>query len=656
MSRWANRALVASAWLLGIQAAACGGSGDGSGNTTTSGDDAGGDGSTMPTTTDGAVSDATSIPTGGDASDGAEALTGFAVVQTAPSTPSPIYAPPPDMVTVAYAVNDGPADTVDLYKNGSLLANLTAPYSYTLNVAADADGTYDYVAKARKGTQTAESAAYRIIVDRTAPTVVTRTPVPGAKIAASGPLPAIAVTFSKPMKASTFTDTSVVLSDSASGTITSTKSLSTDGTTLTITPAIMPTAGKSWSVALDTTITDLAGHPLTVPTDAWAWSYQSVVNLGGPIVGRSASGTVGAPKLVNDSHGKLYLLYEESTASTSVDAIHVKTWNGASWVEVGTPPSDAGALRSDLVVSPTDQLYLAHGAATSTGQYGLTVDTYDATTGWTNVGGTLLPPTTAGVGVSTPTLAVGSSGKLIMGYFENDAGDAIWLLHAAQWNAGAWTLLGGALLDKPSPTTVVTSAYPVDWGFVGLDASENIYAMFLQQEPSIISAYTRAVSSRRWDPMAKVWRTPAADALDMFVYAAGAVGKGPLGQPLIGEIGTTMGDSEYRIFDATNQKLAVIGSIGASPTNGQALAFVYDPAGRTDIAYSYSSGMPGAFPVVGVDRWDPSKMVSTTLTPGGLGDTSVTNLSPSIALDESNYPCVAYWVNYSSIQVVRIPL
>ena len=159
---------------------------------------------------------------------------------------------------------------------GKPVATLTQPpWLYTLDASALVDGAYPLQAQGFAGQTNWLSAAVTLTVDRTAPTVRSRTPAPGT----SGDLALPAqVVFSEPIDLASAQDGGVGLSVDVS-TLTPVLSLSADGATLSIRPPVPVFAPTQLTVQLSAAITDVAGNALVLPASPWSWQAPSVLSF-----------------------------------------------------------------------------------------------------------------------------------------------------------------------------------------------------------------------------------------------------------------------------------------------------------------------------------------------------------------------------------------
>lgn len=204
-------------------------------------------------------------------------------VNSAPSLEVNISSPSSDThtngsVTFQVAVSGGTPDTVELMRDGEVLVNLSPPYTYTWDTTSEPEGAYEITARATLDGQSFVSSPRTVTIDRTSPAVTSRTPAPGSSnVWVQEP---IEVTFSEPLKESTITDSSVLLTASGGVNLAKMLSLSEDATTVHVELVTSPDVPTTLTASLTSGITDLAGNALSVPSGAWSWSLPAWMQLG----------------------------------------------------------------------------------------------------------------------------------------------------------------------------------------------------------------------------------------------------------------------------------------------------------------------------------------------------------------------------------------
>ena len=189
--------------------------------------------------------------------------------------------------SVQLAVTGEPT-SVELLKDGAVLATLSAPYTYTWDTTTETEKAYSITAKASKtGTADVVSAARQITVDRTAPIVALQVPTAGAtSVRLSDD---IALTFNEQILTSSITDTTVKLEVDAFPTalpLTRTATLNSVGTKLTVKATSTPTAYPAPINLLLNGVTDLAGNGVV---------YNTSFSAAAPVITGAASIEVVVP-------------------------------------------------------------------------------------------------------------------------------------------------------------------------------------------------------------------------------------------------------------------------------------------------------------------------------------------------------------------------
>ncbi len=237
-------------------------------------------------------------------------------------------------LALSVSVEGGTADSLEFLKGGTVLTQLTAsPYQFTWDTTQEAEGTYQIVARAKRGNSMFTSTVLSVVVDRTAPTVASRMPLPGATSVSVKTT--IEVFFSEPLKPSSVTNSSVVVSTGSASSIEKTFSLSSDGTRLTTIPAAPLPAPGTVSISLGTTtepLADLAGNPLTT-TGPWTFTVPTWLPLDGPISAEPGGTSAENVSMKIGLDGKPVITWAESDGSSK--NIYVRRWNGTTWESLG---------------------------------------------------------------------------------------------------------------------------------------------------------------------------------------------------------------------------------------------------------------------------------------------------------------------------------
>ena len=383
-------------------------------------------------------------------------------------------------VTLGVEVHGGVADAVQLLRDGEVLATLASPFRYTWDTTSLEERSYTLTARALRGSKRFDSAPVTVVVDRTNLLVASRSPGPGSSNVDTS-LP-IQVVFTKPVKASTISDTTV--SFAVAGVLTDKSlSLSSDGRTLTLKPLQKPALPATFSIGLSRGIMDLAGNALVVPTTTWkfdvpdwytfssaleaipggsttqvdptiivsnqdepivAWSEQltpggraaifvykwdgkAFAPMGSAING-TAVGSAFHPSLALMGDGNPVVAWQESDGFN--ENIYVKRWTGTSWQTVGTGAlSGENDTRPSPVPTPaTNPVVAAHENKIYVAWQEMTNEDYSTIQVWSSLNGS--PFTRAGnavVGLSAvprqtsgfkPTMILDAGGWPIVAFHE----------------------------------------------------------------------------------------------------------------------------------------------------------------------------------------------------------------------------------------------
>jgi len=251
-------------------------------------------------------------------------------------------------VGLSVEVTNGTPEAVELFVGDELLATLPSPYTFTWDTTSKPEGTYTLKAKARRGAQTFTSEGRDVVVDRTPPQVVLRTPSPGAQDVSVHQ--SIQVAFSEPLAPRAMDDTRVHLLMQTSESpieLAKTLSLSADGTVLTIIPSSKPNAPNEFFITLDA-LTDRAGNSLSA-LGAWNWKYPAWLSMGGALSRLSEEGgtftsPAESPALALDVRGNPAVAWlEKPTTRQSPDQAHVfvQRWKGIGWEPIADAATDS---------------------------------------------------------------------------------------------------------------------------------------------------------------------------------------------------------------------------------------------------------------------------------------------------------------------------
>jgi hypothetical protein len=333
-------------------------------------------------------------------------------------------------LTVTVSVTESGASSVELLKNGTMLAALSGPpYSFSWDTTQETEGSYQLVAQMVVGGQIVASAPVTVVVDRTPPTIVSKTPDSGAtNVSLTDP---IQVVFSEALASTSVTAGAVMLALGSTA-VGATAMLAADGKTVTLAitnlaSLVLPgTMTENATVA----ITDLAGNAFAGAS--WNFSVPLWVDLG------SVSG--GKPEMVLDSSGTPTVATIVTTGSTS-QLLIAKHTTGTSWdTSTPSPQVQTTVTEFSLAIDKSNALFLAWDEGYASGTATPILVARWTGTAWDKSYGQLLH--TSGGAAERPTIALTAAGQPIVRWAElvalSSGPD-----YVSQWTGSAWNSFAG---------------------------------------------------------------------------------------------------------------------------------------------------------------------------------------------------------------------
>ncbi|WP_408888723.1 Ig-like domain-containing protein [Myxococcus faecalis] len=316
-------------------------------------------------------------------------------------------------------------DRLELLRDGEVLAVLEPPYVYAWDTTVEAEGEHTLRTRTVFGETVFEGESREVVVDRTPPRLVTRTPEPGAQMVwVKAPIQA---EFSEPMRVDTVTSTTVRLTVGDSE-VSRTVGLSGDGKTLTVSPGEGYAPSNPVRLVLTESVVDLAGNSLVPESRGWDWvvpfwipwgtgngartylssdetmgsyTFDTAGNLiavwldkassyrhlrvrrfangewtdYGSSVAASPHGFYGDSILLTAEGNPIVAWTQLHDASSFIMRVHVARWTGSTWEQLGTSVESDAAMKQKmhphLEWSPSGQPAIAWSE--STGQEETTV-------------------------------------------------------------------------------------------------------------------------------------------------------------------------------------------------------------------------------------------------------------------------------------------
>lgn len=344
------------------------------------------------------------------------------------------------------ALGDAPP-TVDILVDGLVLATVEAPYTFSWNTVASTEGTHQLQARASTGTQDVLSSLLTVEVDRTPPTVVSRTPISGSANA-SFDAP-IVVRFSEPLLSASLVPSDVLtLVDGRS--VASTPTLAQGDTELVVALGTFPGPRSNLNVRLPASLTDRAGNALAMET--WQWSLPVWQRLPGVGVGIGAANDA---VLAHGDGSDVLLAWSQSDGTTT--QVHTARWDtaGEDWEGLGTTvgfnPSRTTSLGAEtpVLVADASGNHVVAWAEHRDGSQDVFVARYQGGD-WMILGTAL--DRTLGNNATGPSVTVDGGGRPVVAWVETAS-----TVHVARWDEGglSWTELGNPVANAHSPRLAV---------------------------------------------------------------------------------------------------------------------------------------------------------------------------------------------------------
>ncbi len=562
------------------------------------------------------------------------ASSGDLLVNWASPSQSKVYVK--DSVQMQVVVEGGTADTVDLYKGTTFLTRLSAPsFQYTWDTSQETEGEHQLTVRATRAGTIFTSPTRIFAVDRTAPKVATRAPAPGATTVSVHDT--LQVSFDEPLKASSVTDASVVLSTASTSNVPKTLSLSTDGKTLTITPSAPLTLPATATITLGTStapLLDLAGNSLA-SSSAWTFTVPTWLPLGGAIsavAGNTAAENV-TMKVGKD--GNPVMAWSESDGTSK--NIYVRRWNGTSWESFGNAlnavatagtHADMPALVLDAANLPIVVWEEMDATSGPTNLYGKR---------WTGSTWESLPQIPAETAADTkryaPTVVFDSAGTLVIAATYYTGVSFQVLTFKLNTLDNTWSDV-----SPPRPSDLISPSNPN----LAMDSTGNWFIAYAANSESLgqwgISVQRRDSYGTWSDKIGSSVASPS-----KYIAHQASIALNGVGSPYIAWKEASTWNSPNSLIHAAlwnGSSWQMIGStVSNSTTSNSNPSLVMDKDGNPLIAWS---GYASPETAIWVSRWNGSDWLPVGSSLSAETGVSTAGLRPTLALDKNGQPLVAW--------------
>jgi hypothetical protein len=288
--------------------------------------------------------------------------------------------------------------------------------SFDWNTASTTEGNHTITAQVVFSEGTVASAPVTIVVDRTPPWVVSKTPAPDRRdVAMRAP---VQVQFSEPIVLPSPRESAFTLSAGGEA-LAARVDLSLDGTAAGITANDLSALAlpANFSATIAPTITDRAGNHLAAPADDWTWSVPDFVRLAPATIDPALPAATQLPQLAmgDDLKPVVAEVARDFTARSDAWQVRVRRLDGAQWNALGGPSAaiDAASGGVALAVGGDRPFVAWRPAGPDPGE--LDVASWSSNTSWQS-----LPSITPAPGLSFPTV----KGVLRVG--QNEAPLILW--------------------------------------------------------------------------------------------------------------------------------------------------------------------------------------------------------------------------------------
>lgn len=347
-------------------------------------------------------------------------------------------------VQVRTSVMGGDPDIVELLVDGVVAAQLPPPsYETRWSTQALDEGPHAFSVRASFGERVYTSDVRTLVVDRTAPKVLSHAPRSGdQEVSVHASIQAV---FSEAIDPTTVTTESVVLVVGLSN-VAAAVHLSADGTVVMLEPVEPLPVGLDVSVTMAPSVTDMAGNALDVTGLSWQWGIPRHLLYGGAISSGGVEGSnVSAFSFVLDGNGRPVVAFIDGSAPAS-DGVYVMRWSGLEWEQLGgvlgVSAAESVVKACSLWITPWGEILVAWNSEAVDGGSSIHVYRWSGSS-WSLLGSPVTP-VVSGAKFTSFGFSVNPQGERYLALLEHAAGLPL-SMYAARWDEGRWESLGGAV-------------------------------------------------------------------------------------------------------------------------------------------------------------------------------------------------------------------
>lgn len=334
-------------------------------------------------------------------------------------------------------------DRLELLRDGEVLAVLEPPYVYAWDTTVEAEGEHTLRTRTVFGETVFEGESREVVVDRTAPRLVTRTPEPGAQMVwVKAPIQA---EFSEPMKVDTVTSATVRLTV-GDAEVPRTVGLSGDGKTLTVSPGEGYAPSNPVRLVLTETVVDLAGNSLVPESRGWDWVVPFWIPWGtGDGARTSFSSYESVGSYAFDISGNLIAAWRDTRPTSSQRYLRVRHFTKGEWIDYGSSGIAASGVstfyETSLLLNPEGHPIVAWKQVHSSSPHQERIHAaYWSGSQWNSMETSIGKDETKTYKTS-PHLTWTASGHPAIAWTEQDTSQNA-IICAAEWGSNKWHILG----------------------------------------------------------------------------------------------------------------------------------------------------------------------------------------------------------------------